>query len=165
MSNPSIYVGTYEKYNNFSLFGKWVDLTQFDSSDEFYDYCRELHNDEDEPELMFQDYEYIPDGYVSECHLNPAIFEVLEELTDPNDYEDFCSFVSHFGKGATVEKFRDSYVGHYDSEEDFARELVEQTTTKDVPEFYLRYFDYKTYAQDLFMDGYVFLDGIVYHNY
>ena len=164
MNRPSIYVGTYAKYNNGSLFGEWVDLTKYSNIDEFYDYCRKLHNDEDDPELMFQDYENFPDGYITESYLNPAIFEVLEEL-DTNYYEDFCNFIAYFGKDATVEEFRDFYVGHYDSEEDFAYELVEQIATKDVPDFYLRYFDYKAYARDLFMDGYVFIDSIVYHSY
>ncbi len=161
---PSIYVGTYAKYNNGSLFGEWVDVTQFSNVDEFYDYCKVLHKDEADPEFMFQDYEGFPEGYVSECSLNPAIFDVLNEL-DHEEYEDFCSFVSHFGSDSTVEDFRDSYIGHYNSEEDFAYELMEQTTDKGVPDFFLRYFDYQAFARDLFLDGYVFVNGAVYHAY
>jgi antirestriction protein len=164
MNTPAIFVGTYAKYNSGSNYGAWVDLTEFGSIAEFCEYCGKLHEDEDEPEFMFQDYEYIPEGYISECHLNPAIFDVLEEIRDSKDYEDFCNFVSHFGKDATVERFREAFIGHYDSEIDFAYELVEQTTTKDVSEFFLRYFDYKAYARDLFLDGYVFIDGIVYYS-
>lgn len=29
---PSVYVGTYRKYNNGSLFGEWVDLDKFKNS-------------------------------------------------------------------------------------------------------------------------------------
>lgn len=50
---PQVYVGTYEKYNNGSLEGEWVDLTDFDNLKDFYRYIRELHKDEREPEFMF----------------------------------------------------------------------------------------------------------------
>ena len=39
---PSVYVGTYGKYNNGSLFGKWVNLTDFTSKEEFYKYGESL---------------------------------------------------------------------------------------------------------------------------
>ena len=161
---PSIYVSTYAKCNSGNLFGEWVNLTQFSDIDEFYGYCKELHKDEDEPELMFQDYEGFPEGYVSESYLNPAIFDVLEEL-NPSEYEDFCHFVSHFSSDSTVEDFRDKFIGHYDNEEDFAYELMEQSTDKGVPDFYLQYFDYQAFARDLFLDGYAFISGVVYHEY
>ena len=161
---PSIYVGTYANYNNGSIFGAWLDLTKFNGASEFYAHCRELHSDEADPELMFQDYENFPEGYVSECYLNPAIFEALAELS-PSEYEAFCKYASHFGSDVTIESFQDAYIGHYDSEEDFAYELVAQTTAKDVPNFFVQYFDYKAYARDLFLSGYVFIDGVVYNGY
>ena len=35
LTTPSVYVGTYKKYNEGSLFGSWVDLTKFDSKEDF----------------------------------------------------------------------------------------------------------------------------------
>ena len=32
--NPSVYCGTYGKYNNGSLFGLWLDITKFNDYDE-----------------------------------------------------------------------------------------------------------------------------------
>ena len=58
---PSVYVGTYGKYNSGSLDGEWVDLIQFSNKEEFYECCRALHEDEPDAEFMFQDWEYIPD--------------------------------------------------------------------------------------------------------
>ena len=49
-----VYVGTYNKYNNGSLFGKWLDLSDYSDKDE------------QEPEFMFQDYENIPETLISE---------------------------------------------------------------------------------------------------
>lgn len=53
---PAIYCGTYKKYNEGSLFGAWLDLRTFDSYEEFIDVCKQLHAEEEDPELMFQDY-------------------------------------------------------------------------------------------------------------
>ena len=57
LSEARIYVGTYAKYNEGSIFGKWMDLSDYSGSEEFYDACRELHSDEEDPEMMFQDWE------------------------------------------------------------------------------------------------------------
>ncbi len=79
-NNPKIYVSTYGKYNNGSLKGEWVDLTDFDSKEEFYEYCNRLHNDEGEyqPELMFQDWENIPNGMVGESFISDHMWEYIE---------------------------------------------------------------------------------------
>ncbi|MFT2869362.1 antirestriction protein ArdA, partial [Escherichia coli] len=37
ITTPSVYVGTYHKYNCGSIAGAWLDLTDFDSSEEFYE--------------------------------------------------------------------------------------------------------------------------------
>ena len=42
---PSIYVGTYEKYNNGSIAGKWLKLNDYEDISAFYKACTELHKD------------------------------------------------------------------------------------------------------------------------
>ena len=54
---PSVYVGTYGKYNVGSLCGLWIDLSSFNAYDDFIDICKAIHADEEDPELMAQDYE------------------------------------------------------------------------------------------------------------
>ncbi len=44
--NPSVYVGTYAKYNSGSIEGAWIDLSKFNSYDDFIDHCNELGDDE-----------------------------------------------------------------------------------------------------------------------
>lgn len=66
ITTPAVYVGTYHQYNCGSIFGKWFDLTDFDDEDAFYDACRTLHAGEEDPELMFQDWEGIPSPFASE---------------------------------------------------------------------------------------------------
>lgn len=50
--HPRIYVGTYAKYNDGSIDGKWIDISEYNTYEEFVDACRELHADEEDPEFM-----------------------------------------------------------------------------------------------------------------
>ena len=45
LSEARVYVGTYGKYNNGSLFGAWLDLSDYTDKEEFYEACRELHKE------------------------------------------------------------------------------------------------------------------------
>lgn len=57
-STISVYVGTWGKYNGGSLHGEWIDLSNFDTPEDFKNYChKKLHGDEPDAELMFQDVE------------------------------------------------------------------------------------------------------------
>ncbi|EBF8622729.1 antirestriction protein ArdA, partial [Salmonella enterica subsp. enterica serovar Istanbul] len=67
---PAVYVGTWHKYNTGSIAGRWFDLVTFDGEGEFVAACRTLHQDETDPELMFQDFEGFPGNMASECHIN-----------------------------------------------------------------------------------------------
>ena len=42
---PSVYCGTYGKYNDGSLCGLWIDLSSFDDYDEFINFCKAIHAD------------------------------------------------------------------------------------------------------------------------
>ena len=61
-TNPQVYVGTYRKYNNGSIKGEWVDITKFDNYAQFVTACRLIHCNEEDPEFMIQDHQYLPDG-------------------------------------------------------------------------------------------------------
>jgi len=63
--NTKLFVSTYSKYNNGSLAGQWVELSQFSDAEEFLEYCKKLHSDEEQPEFMFQGCEDIPDAYTN----------------------------------------------------------------------------------------------------
>jgi antirestriction protein len=76
--NPSVYVGTYAKYNEGSIFGKWVNLTDFTNIKDFYLFCFDLHKDEHDPELMFQDWENFPENTIWECSIDNEVFDLLQ---------------------------------------------------------------------------------------
>ncbi|EBS5549208.1 antirestriction protein ArdA, partial [Escherichia coli] len=79
---PAVYVGTWHKYNCGSIAGRWFDLTTFDDERDFFAACRALHQDETDPELMFQDYEGFPGNMASECHINWAWVEGFRRARD-----------------------------------------------------------------------------------
>ncbi len=81
MDEMRVYVGTYGKYNEGSLGGEWVDLNQFGSKSDFYEYITELHKDESDPEFMFQDWEGMPDELIGESWLDDSLFDA-EELAE-----------------------------------------------------------------------------------
>lgn len=125
---PSIYVGTYSKYNAGSLYGMWVDLTSFEDYDEFEKFCRELHIDEDDPEFMIQDFEHFPKVWYHESGLPTAVeFERIQAFAelDEDDREAYEIFLENFNAEASVDDFRERYVGNYGSGADFAEQLVE----------------------------------------
>ena len=87
LNEARIYVGTYAKYNNGSLQGEWVELSDFYDLDGFMERCAEIHEDEEAPEYMFQAWEEIPDGLIDEGHLEENFFELRDELDRLNDKE------------------------------------------------------------------------------
>ena len=87
LNEARIYVGTYAKYNNGTLQGEWVSLSDFYDLDGFKEHCAEIHEDEEEPEYMFQDWENIPDSLIDESNLEENFFELRDELDRLNDTE------------------------------------------------------------------------------
>lgn len=171
VTQAKVYVGTYRKYNDGSICGKWLNLSDYSDKDEFYKACYELHEDEQDPEFMFQDYEDIPNGLISENWISDRLFEVLETLEDmdANLLEPFLIWCNNEHKSFTDEdiddllsSFQDDYIGAYNSEEDFAEEQIE--LRDDLNEFAKRFFDYEAYANDLFSSGYWFEGGYVFTN-
>lgn len=56
-----LYVGTWQKYNNGSLGGEWVDTEDFFYASDFWEHCSEIHKDEEDPEFDIQDFDYDED--------------------------------------------------------------------------------------------------------
>lgn len=164
--NPSVYCGTYGKYNNGSLFGLWLDITKFNDYDEFIDVCRQLHADEEDPELMFQDYECFPRELYSESCMDEDTFDKILEYGELS--EDEKEAVDNFleNNDFDMEKFREAYVGKWDSEEEFAYHIIEECYDLDKMMGDLsRFFDYDAFASELFdSDYYMGDDGHVFRN-
>lgn len=166
--NPSIYCGTYGKYSGEGgIRGLWIDLTTFYDYDDFLNFCYAIHADEEDPELMFQDYEAFPKKWYDESSFDEDSFEAVRE------YCDLCDKYSTDAVDAFIEwdcekleHFEDCYVGEYDSEEDYAREFVNECYDLERQMGNLAdYFDYDAYARDLFMYDYYFDNGYVFRHW
>ena len=163
---PAVYCGTYGKYNNGSIDGAWLDLEAFGSYDEFLEICALLHDDEDDPEFMFQDYQGFPREWFDESGLEESFDNIVEYCKlDEDDREVFDAYYEWSGN-ADFAHFRERFMGKFDTEEDFAEYIVSECYDLDNMMGDLSfYFDYERYARDLFMTDYVFCDGYVFSNY
>lgn len=164
--DASVYVGTYKKYNEGSLQGQWMDLSDFTDINEFYNACQQLHADEKDPEYMFQDYENIPENLIGESWISENIFEIIQSLSALGEQQEafliWCNNGHHEISGQDIDELLSSYIGTYENDEDFARELIEER--EDLSEFAKRYFDYEAYARDLFYGDYWSDGGYVFYN-
>ena len=160
---PAVYVGTYAKYNNGSLFGQWVDIASFNDYDEFMEYLHRLHADERDPEFMMQDFENYPKDWYYESGMSEDTFDKIKEYADYSQREAYEAYIDYFGDG-TVDDFEDAYEGAYDSEEDFAYWLVDEIGIENIQNKDA-YFDYDAFARDLFMTDYVYNNGYVFRRY
>lgn len=156
--SPALYCGTYGKYNSGNFSGMWVNVSTFESYDDFKNFCLAIHADEEDPEIMCQDGENIPDSLCCESMGEEEFNKILKYLELCDDYG--FSAVYDFLEWYTPEdlgRMHDAYVGVYDSEEDFAREIVSDCYDLDKMMGSLAcYFDYEALARDLFISDYHF---------
>lgn len=161
-TTPAVYVGTYHKYNCGSLAGKWLDLTDFDDKTDFYTACKALHAGEDDPEYMFQDIEGIPSQFCSECSVDWDFIDAYKQAKDEGKDAAFIAWAEYSGE-CDFDSFEDAYHGEAGSEEDFAVDYVNDNgLLSAIPENLRSYFDYESFARDLFIDSFNFIDGYVF---
>ena len=156
--SPALYCGTYGKYNAGNLCGMWVDLSTFDDYEDFINFCKAIHADEEEPELMYQDYENMQRSLYHESMGEEGFNKIAEycELCDDYSVEAVDDFLELFSP-EDLGEMPDAYVGVYDSKEDFAREMVNDCyDIEQMMGSLADYFDYEAFARDLFMCDYDF---------
>ena len=156
--SPALYCGTYGKYNSGNLSGMWVDLSTFDDYEEFVNFCYAIHADEEDPELMYQDYENIPGSLYHEIMGEEGFNNIAKycELCDEYSVEAVDDFLE-WDSTEDLDNMHDAYVGVYDSREDFAREIVNDCyDLENMMGNLACYFDYEAFARDLFMGDYYF---------
>ena len=166
--HPAVYCGTYGKYAGGSIAGKWIDLTTFDNFDDFINFCMAIHADEEDPELMFQDYECFPREWYSESCMDEDDFDKIQEywkLVEEHGSEVIDAFLDCYDADQ-LEHFDEMYLGQYDDEEDYARQFVEETD--DLARMMgnlAQYYDYEAMGRDLFSYDLQISDGYVFRAY
>lgn len=151
-TSPRLYVGTYAKYNNGSIKGAWLDLEDYGDRDAFYEACKELHKDEADPELMFQDFEGFPRSLYSESNASEELFEFV--ALDEEDRELLTVYQEGVDQSGTIEQAKENFCGKYDSEADWAEQFLDDTGgLEGVPAHLKNYIDFEAYARDARLGG------------
>ena len=183
-SGAGLYCGTYKKYNEGSLFGMWIDLEACSDAEEFFDVCRELHKDEDDPEFMFQDYQGFPESMYHESMGDDAIERILEYVQMSDDEKElYDDYVEVFGDtDKSIDEMHDRCITKgYDSLDDFIDEQAEEMLRQyesmceheytckgatGIVDTLRKYFDYEAYRRDMRNEYYMGSNGyIFYSNY
>lgn len=176
---PRIYVGTYAQYNSGSLFGKWFELSEYESFHEFINACLEYHSQEPggSPELMFQDWEHIPGTLICEYNLDEKAFDYFNtaaqlDAVTQDAFQCYCEHISCWPSNKNdidtqLEEFQACYHGYFGNESNprlaFAYQYLDETGLLDgLPKIAESYFDYEAFARDLFLEGYCELNGHVF---
>lgn len=147
-----VFCGTYAAYNSGSLKGAWLDLEGYVDSEDFLKACAKLHEDEEDPEFMFQDEEDVPSCFFSESCINPDLWTMIDEADDLEEAAAFLVYYNEWNK----QTFEDARRGKWDSDEAFVEALVRDLDT--IPEFLEAYIDWERMAKDYMMD-YTSSDG------
>ena len=147
--NPSIYCGTYGKFSGEKyICGLWIDLTTFNDYDDFIEFCQAIHADEEDPELMAQDYEGFPRQWYNEGFMSEDDFDHILEYSDMCDKHGQEAVDDYMEFHDELDNFEEAYCGEWDSEEDFARHIVEECYDLERSMGDLaRYFDYDAFLQ------------------
>lgn len=145
--NPQIYVACLAAYNSGYLHGQWIDATLGE------DYIRETIQ-------AILATSPIPHAEEWAIHATEDFGDLVSEYKDITTVAEMAEFiVEHSILGINILKYtgsdvveakrlmNDCYYGEYDSEEDFAQSLIEETTI--IPENIAYYIDYERIANDL----------------
>ncbi len=162
------WIGSLAAYNAGRLVGAWIDLDGMDA-EEAAEAAREAMRPQiagwmDEAqafdELNVFDHEGLAPFVRGECNVSEAV-AAAEKLAEVEEHERdaFLAWAANEGNPATVEveDFRDAFMGEWDSLEDYARELLDESGALNaIPENLRAYFDFESYARDLRLSGDVF---------
>ena len=148
MNGPAVYVGTYHKYNCGSIAGQWLELEDYADWDDFMTAARELHKDEADPELMFQDYQCFPETFYGESWIKKELWDWLE-LND-EDKALLDAYQSAICSDGDIDQAREAFAGKTtQNRADFYAEWMEDTGgLEGCPEHLQQYLDFDAMARD-----------------
>jgi antirestriction protein len=155
-----VYVGTYAKYNDGSIAGEWLTLSDYVDAEDFLIACQELHQDEHDPEFMFQDIDGEHFGMISESSIDDDLWELINTLDD-DEAEIYAAYRKNFD--GSWNECQDKYVGQFKDDKDFAWEWAEMNgdINKDVQWPY-SCIDWEDAARDL-MQGFLEENGYYFY--
>lgn len=166
--SPALYCGTYGKYNAGNITGMWVNLSTFGGNyEDFEAFCLAIHADENDPELMYQDFANMPRSLYHESMGEEGFNKIMEYCELCEEYNVFAvnDFLEHWSP-EDLDRMPDAYVGVYDTPRDFAYEKADEVfNLPNIGDIAL-YFDYDAYTRTIFVNDYYFgSHGTVYNRF
>jgi antirestriction protein len=166
-ANYRIYVASLADYNEGTLYGKWIDLdgkSAEEITEEVQAMLKASPSDSIAEEWAIHDYDGIKcEEYDSFEDIAEQV-AILEQLS-VDELDAYPLFVANYGV-TDLEKFEDAYQGKWDSELEYCYDYVDAIgLLSEMPEHLHGYFDYDSYARDLFMTDYTFINGHVFNDY
>jgi antirestriction protein len=149
---PRIYVASLADYNAGRLHGVWIDAAQ--SAEEIMDEAAEMLKDSREPgaeEWAIHDHEGFYGLPVAEWDAFEGVAELAGLLVEHGPA--FAAYVANIGAGADEDGFEEAFVGEAESEYRFAHEHADDLIG-DATGLPVHYFNYESYADDLFVNDY-----------
>ena len=151
-NSVSVYVSTYEQYEEGGFRGKWFPLKNYKTYSDFIAVCKKLHSKEENPRWMFPDYGNIPKQFINQSWINPEIFNIIQLLSEDEYllFLEWCDYgydMKEKNAEEIISAFRASYIGEFDNDTDFAVFLIGEAVDK-LPTPFNLYFDYSSFAQD-----------------
>jgi antirestriction protein len=152
-----IAVSTYHNYNSGHLDFIWIDTQKFIDKDGFYkglDIINSQFWKEDDPEYMFQDYEDIPECFISESWVSEYVFTINDILDNTGvTLEQLTSYCDDYGYDLEKEdiydiisKIEDNFFCHKEDFEEMCWHFAEESYGKQIIES--GYFDITRYMRD-----------------
>ena len=150
-----IYVACLAAYNNGILHGRWIDATQ--GEDHLFAETQAMLKTSpipDAEEWAIHDYEGFEGAQLEEYSSFATVTALAEFIEQHGSFG--AHLIAHFGGHLDdAQSAFENYAGEYQSLEDFAAELTEQSGTK-IPQQLQNYIDYAAMGRDLELAGDVF---------
>ena len=153
-TTPSIYVACLSSYNNGILHGVWIEATQ--ELDEINSAIQKMLKSspmQDAEEYAIHDSDGFETAQISEYQG----IEQVQELAICIEENGLlgAELYNHFSSLEEAKTYlEDHYYGCFESVEDFAREITEQTSQ--IPAHFEFYLDYSALARDMELSGDIF---------
>ena len=165
-TDTRVYVACLAAYNNGILHGKWLDLIDYgfdaDCLQEAIDEVLAESPIEDAEEWAIHDYE----GFACNVSENHDLDDLCEQARLLHKHgAAYRAYLSWRGiEYASESDFDDAYSGEWNSESDFAQNLLDDCYSQEFESDLIlaRYFDLEAFTRDLFTCDYHFEDGHVF---
>lgn len=157
MDTPSIYVACLASYNNAILHGVWIDAMH--GEDYIIDEIQKMLANspiENAEEFALHDYEGFGKLRLDEYESISTIVQYASFIQQHGELGQ--ALLGDHGLEEAERMLSDCYQGGYDSEVDFARQLLDDCYAQQLPDNLMHYFDYDAFARDLFMCDYYSVD-------